>query len=234
MTVEQLLQSSKGKKTFNTTTLEKHLIHVKAFFKSAARAFADNAVEDAAHDGGRHGIADHLVEGTVGHQSLDLLDGHPDADGSVHLDAFGSLLVRDLIAAGQGVADQQPPVREPGTPPDRREIQMQPMNDADFMTLMAAIEALNDANARAAEWERYAHEVEANRDQWVNHANNLEVEVKDLADKLGVERAHSTGLKAVVDSFKVAHPDSPLLEQAGAAFKSPEVAGVSPRPMIRV
>lgn len=106
---------------------------------------------------------------------------------------------------------------------------MQPMNDADFMTLMAAIEALNDANARAAEWERYAHEVEANRDQWVNHANNLEAEAKDLADKLGVERAHSTGLKAVVDSFKVAHPDSPLLEQAGAAFKSPEVAGVPKR-----
>lgn len=46
MTVEQLLQSSKGKKTFNTTTLEKHLIHVKAFFRSAARAFRFASTDD--------------------------------------------------------------------------------------------------------------------------------------------------------------------------------------------
>ena len=100
---------------------------------------------------------------------------------------------------------------------------MVPMNDADFMTLMAAIQALNEANARAAEWEHYAHEVEANRDLWMTHAKKLEGEVKDLADKLAVEKAHSEGLTAVVNAFKFEHPDSPLLQEAGQ-FRSGEVA----------
>lgn len=46
MTVEQLLVSRKGKPTFSTTTLEKHLTHVKAFFKSAARAFRFATTDD--------------------------------------------------------------------------------------------------------------------------------------------------------------------------------------------
>lgn len=46
MTVEQLLVSSKDQPTFSTTTLEKHLTHVKAFFKSAARAFRFATTDD--------------------------------------------------------------------------------------------------------------------------------------------------------------------------------------------
>jgi hypothetical protein len=101
---------------------------------------------------------------------------------------------------------------------------MKPMNDADFMTLIATIEALNVANAAAADWERYAHEVEANRDLWMTHAKKLETEVKDLVDKLAVEKSHSEGLTAVVNAFKFEHPDSPLLQEAGQ-FRSGEVAG---------
>ncbi len=101
---------------------------------------------------------------------------------------------------------------------------MLPMSDADFMTLAAAIQALNAANARAEEWECYAREVEANRDQWMAHAHKLEAGAADLGDKLAVEKAHSEGLTAVVNAFKFEHPDSPLLEGAGQ-FRSGEVAG---------
>lgn len=101
---------------------------------------------------------------------------------------------------------------------------MEPMDDIAFGTVLGTLDALNAANARAADWERYAHEVEANRDLWMTHAKKLEGEVKDLADKLAVEKAHSEGLTAVVNAFKFEHPDSPLLQEAGQ-FRSGEVAG---------
>lgn len=106
---------------------------------------------------------------------------------------------------------------------------MHPMNDADFMTLLGALDALNAANAAAADWEHHAREVEANRDLWLDHATRLEAEIVDLSDKLAVEQAHSGGLKAVVDAFKLAHPDSPLLGHTGNAFTSPDVRGVPKR-----
>lgn len=106
---------------------------------------------------------------------------------------------------------------------------MEPMDDFAFGTVLGTLDALNAANARAAEWERYAHEVEANRDLWMSHAQKLESEAKDLADKLAVEQAHSGGLKAVVDAFKSAHPDSPLLEPTANAFTSPDVRGILKR-----
>lgn len=101
---------------------------------------------------------------------------------------------------------------------------MEPMDDATFGLMLGFGGAVADANANAADWKRYAHEVEANRDLWMNHARKLEAEVDDLKDKLAVERAHSSGLKAVVDAFKFEHPDSPLLQEAGQ-FRSGEVAG---------
>lgn len=101
---------------------------------------------------------------------------------------------------------------------------MEPMDDATFLAMLGAVGAVNAANASAADWERYAHEVEANRDVWMRHAKKLETEVKDLADKLAVEKSHSEGLTAVVNAFKFEHPDSPLLQEAGQ-FRSGEVAG---------
>lgn len=101
---------------------------------------------------------------------------------------------------------------------------MDPMDDFAFGTVLGTLDALNKANARAADWERHAHEVEANRDLWMRHACKLEGEVKDLADKLAVEKSHSEGLTAVVNAFKFEHPDSPLLQEAGQ-FRSGEVAG---------
>jgi hypothetical protein len=101
---------------------------------------------------------------------------------------------------------------------------MEPMDDFTFGTVMGTLRAIRDANDTAADWKRYAHEVEANRDQWISQAKKLEAEAKDLADKLAIERAHAEGLRAVVDAFKYNHPDSPLLEQLGA-FRSAGVEG---------
>lgn len=44
LTVEEMIEVSKGKSTLNATTIEKHVAHVKAFFVTAARAlrFADS------------------------------------------------------------------------------------------------------------------------------------------------------------------------------------------------
>ena len=103
------------------------------------------------------------------------------------------------------------------------------MDDATFGLMMGFGGAVAEANAAADDWMRYARRVEANRDVWMNHAKKLEAEVDDLKDKLAVERAHSSGLKAVVDAFKAAHPDSPMLDESGAVFKSEDVAGAPKR-----
>jgi hypothetical protein len=108
---------------------------------------------------------------------------------------------------------------------------MQPMDDVAFGAMLGGIQAIHDANARAADWEHYAHEVESNRDLWMTHAKKIEAEnaalkakIAELEDKLAVEQAHSEGLSAVVNAFKFEHPDSPLLQEAGQ-FRSGEVAG---------
>lgn len=98
------------------------------------------------------------------------------------------------------------------------------MDDATFGLMLGFGGAIADANDAAADWKRYAHEVEHNRDLWMAHAQKLERELADLMDKLAVESSHSAGLAAVVDAFKAHHPDSPLMAPAGV-YRSEEVRG---------
>lgn len=106
---------------------------------------------------------------------------------------------------------------------------MEPMDDATFGTILGTIDAANEANSKAFEWQRYARQVEANRNQWMHHAKKLEAKVDDLEDKLAIERSHAEGLRAVVDAYKYNHPDSPLMEQLGAFLS----AGVEGQPKRR-
>lgn len=105
---------------------------------------------------------------------------------------------------------------------------MNPMDDAHFGMMMGLAGAAGDAMAAYRDWERYAHEVQGNRDLWMAHAKKLEAAIRDLADKLAVEQAHSEGLKGVIDMFKELHPDSPLMEEVGV-FTSKRVAGIKKR-----
>ena len=73
-----------------------------------------------------------------------------------------------------------------------------------------------ESNGRiAAGWERTALEVAEQRDKALAELADAQARIAELELALAVKTASAAGSVAVVEAFKVSHPQSPLLAQDG-------------------
>lgn len=87
---------------------------------------------------------------------------------------------------------------------------------------------LRDAQRNAQEWSNAYYRMEAQRNALAEELRKLKGEVADLTDRLAVKESMIEGLKAALNGFKEAHPDSPLMEKSGE-FRHPNFKGQATR-----
>lgn len=92
--------------------------------------------------------------------------------------------------------------------------------DTSFLGEISALQAAKEHSKAAEAHSKAANILAEKLKKWVDYARDLEAQVDDLNDRLAVALASESGLRAALNGFKRAHPDSPLMQPNGRTFKS--------------